>query len=192
MSTSAALDHVLAEPGIAAAEAVERWRQPVGVRERRVTWTDPGEALGQAMGMAGRSVIEAIADASLPPPPIAVLLGLAMTEVGDGRIVFSMHPGEHLHNPIGMVHGGALATLLDTAMGCAVQTTLAAGQAYSTLDLQVRFVRPVVAGGPLLRCEGTVVHRGRRIVTGEGRVVDDTGRLYAHGTTSCMVLDLSA
>jgi uncharacterized protein (TIGR00369 family) len=114
-----------------------------------------------------------------------------MTEIDDGRIVFSMHPGEHLHNPIGMVHGGALATLLDTAMGCAVQTTLAAGQAYSTLDLQVRFVRPVVAGGPLLRCEGTVVHRGRRVVTGEGRVVDDTGRLYAHGTTSCLVLDLA-
>jgi uncharacterized protein (TIGR00369 family) len=188
MSTSA-LDHVLAEPGSTAAEAVERWRQPVGVRERRVRWTDPEEALGRATAMSGREAIEAIADATVPPPPMATLLGLAMTEVDDGRIVFSMHPGEHLHNLIGMVHGGALATLLDTAMGCAVQTTLAAGQGYSTLDLQVRFVRPVVAGGPLLRCEGTVVHRGRRVVTGEGRVVDDTGKLYAHGTTSCLLLD---
>jgi uncharacterized protein (TIGR00369 family) len=187
--TSSPLSHVVAEPGGTGPESVDAWRQPVGVRERRVAWADPAEALDRAMHMSGRATIDAVAEATLPPPPIATLLGFAMTETDDGRVVFSMHPGEHLHNPIGMVHGGALATLLDSAMGCAVQTTLDAGQAYSTLDLQVRFVRPVVAGGPLLRCEGVVVHRGRRVATGEGRVTDDTGKLYAHGSTSCLILD---
>jgi uncharacterized protein (TIGR00369 family) len=176
-----------AAPGIPAREAVDAWRQPRDLRDRHVSWADPTASLVEALQLDGRTAMERVMRGELAPPPMATLLGFAVTEIDHGRVVMEMHPGEHLLNPIGSVHGGAITTLLDSAMGCAVHTTLAAGTGYATTDLQVRFVRPVPSDGPRLRCEGEVVHRGSRLVTAEGRITDSTGRLYATATTSCLL-----
>jgi uncharacterized protein (TIGR00369 family) len=104
--------------------------------------------------------------------------------------VFELRPGEQHYNPIGSVHGGVAATLLDSAMGCAVQTTLPAGTGYTTLELKVNFVRGLTAQSGPVRCEGEVVHRGGTVATAEGRIWEqDTGKLVAHATTTCLILD---
>jgi len=104
-------------------------------------------------------------------------------------VTFVGEPGEHLYNPIGVVHGGFAMTLLDSAMGCAVHTTLGVGEAYTTLEAKVNFVRPITLETGPVRCEGTVIHRGGTIATAEGRVIAErTGKLLAHGTTTCLVL----
>src|SRR4051794_38347580 len=134
--------------------------------------------------------IRLIAAGELPAPPIAELLGMTITEVERGRVVFALEPAEWMYNPIGSVHGGIAATILDSALGCSVHTTLDAGVAYTTSDLQVRYVRSMSADtGPVL-CESRVVHRGRRLATAEGRLfaAEDADRLFAHGSTSCMIL----
>ena len=188
-SPAPAPETVDARPGIPADLAVDAWSQPAGIRSRRVSWHDPMATVTAAAHLDGRAVMEAIAASELPPPPIAVLLGFVPTHVGDGEVVMSSRPGEHATNPLGTVHGGVLATLLDSAMGSAIQTTLPVGTAYATSDLQVRFVRPVLAGGATLHASGTVVHRGRRLATAEGRITDDDGRLYAHASTSCQLFE---
>jgi uncharacterized protein (TIGR00369 family) len=185
-----AVDVTTVAPGIAAREAIDRWKQPVDVRSRTVTWADPYGSVVAAASMSGREIMEAIARGELAPPPMALLLGFAPSRIDHGHVTMSFHPGEHTFNPLGSVHGGALATLLDSSMGCAIQTTLPAGVAYATSDLQVRYVRPVLAGTPMLHATGEVVHRGRRLATAEGRIVDDTGKLYAHATTSCQLFDI--
>jgi len=179
-------------PGVTAQEAIERWKQPPDVRTRTVTWADPYGSVVAAASMSGREIMEGVARGELAPPPIALLLGFAPSQINDGHVTMSFHPGEHTFNPLGSVHGGALATLLDSSMGCAIQTTLPAGVAYATLDLQVRYVRPVLAGTSVLHATGEVVHRGRRVATAEGRIIDDTGKLYAHATTSCQLFDIPA
>jgi uncharacterized protein (TIGR00369 family) len=109
-------------------------------------------------------------------------------EVEEGRAVFAVEPGERHYNPIGAVHGGLAATLLDTAMGCAVQSTLLAGAGYTTLELKVNFTRPITRETGRVLCEGEIVHRGGRVATAEGRVIaEGTGKLLAHGTTTCMI-----
>ena len=140
--------------------------------------------------MSGLEHLEAIRDGKLPPPPIAELLGFDLVELGSGRATFSVLPGPQHYNPIGAVHGGLAATLLDSAMGCAVQTTLEAGVGYTTLDLNATFVRRITAGTGRVLCEATVVHAGSRIATAEGRVFAlRTGKLLAHGTCTCVILD---
>jgi uncharacterized protein (TIGR00369 family) len=121
-------------------------------------------------------------------PPMAELLGFELGEVSDGRAVFRATPGPQHYNPIGVVHGGLAMTLLDSALGCAVHTTLAAGTAYTSLETKVNFVRPIsTETGPII-CEGTVVHRGRTVATAEGRVIAEaTGKVLAHGTSTCLV-----
>jgi uncharacterized protein (TIGR00369 family) len=117
---------------------------------------------------------------------MARLVGFTLTRVDAGDVEASLVTRDDMTNPMGTVHGGIAATLLDTVMGCAVHTVLDDGEAYTTTDLHVRYVRGV-APGATLTATGTVTHRGRRLATGEGRVVDDRGRLVAHGTTSCMI-----
>ncbi|MDY7101826.1 MAG: PaaI family thioesterase [Actinomycetota bacterium] len=119
---------------------------------------------------------------------IGELLGMSLLEVDEGRIVFGLEPDARMTNPLGTVHGGIAATLLDSAMSCAVHTTLAADESYTTLDLHVRYVRAARPDGGPLQVEGSVVHRGRRTATAEGRVTDAEGRLVAHGSVSCIVL----
>jgi uncharacterized protein (TIGR00369 family) len=157
-------------------------------RARKITWDDPAISIAAASEMSGLEFISAIAEGLVPAPPVGHLLGMRPVEVEAGRVVFALDPGEHLYNPVGGVHGGMLSTLLDSAISCAVHTTLPAGGGYTTVELKVNFVRPVTAATGLLRCEGTVIHAGRRIATGEGRVTGPDGKLYAHGTATCMLI----
>ena len=153
-----------------------------------MTWEDPALSATRRRQMSGMEFMRAMARGDVPVPPMARLLGFEAAHVEDGRVVFAGDTGEYLFNPQGTVHGGFAATLLDSAMGCAVHTTLAAGEPYTTLEIKVSYVRPVAAG-VRVRAEGHVVHRGRRIATAEGRLVAERdGRLLAHGTTTCMIL----
>jgi uncharacterized protein (TIGR00369 family) len=163
---------------------------PVPQRSRTITWHDPIESAERRHDLSGIDHLRAIRDGEIPPPPIAVLLGMTIEEIEEGRAVFGAEPDEYHYNPIGVVHGSLAATLLDSAMGCAVQSTLPAGTGYTTLELKTNFVRPMTREtGPVL-CEATVVHAGSRIATAEGRVfVAETGKLIAHGTTTCIVLN---
>jgi uncharacterized protein (TIGR00369 family) len=139
--------------------------------------------------LTGLEVLRAIAAGELPGAPIAKLLGFAPVEAQEGRVVFTALPGPEHYNPIGSVHGGLAATLLDSAMGCAVHSTLPAGVGYTTLELKVNFVRPITAETGRILCEGTIVHGGGRVATAEGRVFAEAdGRLLAHGTTTCLIL----
>jgi uncharacterized protein (TIGR00369 family) len=138
--------------------------------------------------LTGLEIIQALRDGRLPRGEAGELLDMRISDVDDGRVVFEIDARPEFSNPLGSIHGGILATLLDSAMGCAVHTTLPAGVGYTTVDLAVTFVGKASYDGSVLRGEGHVVHRGGRIVTAEGRVVDATGRLVATATTTCLVL----
>ncbi len=157
-------------------------------RSLEVTWQDPVELAKVARSMAGIEFLRAMRDGKLPPPPIAELLGFTLVEVELGRAVFEVTPGERHYNPIGVVHGGLAMTLLDSAMGCSVQTQMPAGGAYTTLEAKTNLVRAITAETGLLRAIGKVVHVGKRIATAEARLEDHAGKLYAHATTTCIVL----
>lgn len=160
----------------------------LGVRTRTVTWEDPMVGAAAATGMSGLEYLRAIASGDVPPPPVAKLLGFEPPQVEHGRVIFSMRPGEHMYNPIGTVHGGMLTTLLDSALGSAVHTTLAPGVGYATVDLAVTFLRPVTRDTPILRCEAEIVHSGGSIATARAEITDDDGVRYATATTTCMIL----
>ncbi|HEY6780394.1 MAG TPA: PaaI family thioesterase, partial [Thermoleophilaceae bacterium] len=137
-------------------------------RSLTISWQDPVESAVRAAGMSGLDAIRAIVAGELSPPPIAVLMGFAPVTVEEGRVVFAAEPGERHYNPIGVVHGGLAATLLDSAMGCAVHTTLAAGDAYTTLELKVNYVRAMTRETGRVLADATVIHRGGRVATAEG------------------------
>ena len=140
--------------------------------------------------MSGLEFIRGIAEGRLPRPPISALLGFHIVEVEAGRVVFAGRPGvEHL-NPMGTVHGGYIATLLDSCMTCAIQSLAEPGYGSTTLELKVNFTRAVAADVGLVRAEGKVIHSGRQIGTAEGRLVDAEGRQLAHATTTCMTFEL--
>lgn len=159
-------------------------------RRRVVTWGDPMLTAQAVPTMSGREFLEAIKDGSLPPPPIVSVLGMTPTEVDEGRVVFTMVPQEFHYNPIGVVHGGVISTLLDTAMACAIQTTIPKGMAYTSLEIKVNFIRALKTTTGEVRCEGKVIHRGGTTATAEGRITDAAGKLYAHGTTTCILFRL--
>jgi uncharacterized protein (TIGR00369 family) len=162
---------------------------PISERTRSFSWEDPAATAAAGLGLSGLDCMRAIMDGTLPPPPIARLLDFKIVEVDAGRAVFAMEPAEWMYNPIGSVHGGIAATLLDSCMGCAVHTTLAAGVGYTTTDLQVRYIRGMSHTTGRVLAEGCVVHRGRRTATAEGRVfVESDETLLAHGTTGCVIL----
>src|SRR5438105_2531313 len=156
-------------------------------RTRTVTWDDPAPALRTARTMSGIAYLKAIQSGELPSPPIAALVGMAMVEVAEGRVVFNAEPAEFHYNPLGTVHGGIAATLLDSAMGCAVQSLLPAGTGYTTLEIKVNYLRPITSATGTVSCEGTVIHLGGRIATAEAHITDATGKLYAHSTTTCIL-----
>ncbi len=157
---------------------------------RTFTWKDPTVlAAAAADGRTGLEFMRAIAAGELPPPPIAQLLGMEVIEVAEGRAVFALTPAEWMFNPIGSVHGGIAATLLDSCMGCAVHTTLPAGTGYTTSDLQVRYLRGMNVSTGRVLAEGTVTHSGRRQATAAGRLtIEETGKLLATASTGCLVL----
>jgi uncharacterized protein (TIGR00369 family) len=161
-------------------------------RTRTVNWQDPAPGLAIAAGMSGLEHIRAIFAGRLPPPPIAVTMGFEGREAEEGRAVFRSDPGEYLYNPIGVVHGGFAMTLLDSALGSAVQTTLSRGEWFLTLETKVNFVRPITEDTGPVSCEGTVISRGRRVATAEGRLIaENTGKVLAHGTTTCLIEHLA-
>ena len=139
--------------------------------------------------LSGIEYMRALAAGEIPPPPIAVLLRMQPVEVEPGHAVFEGAPGEEHYNPIGVVHGGYAATLLDSALGCAVHTTLEQGEAYTTLTLEVKMVRAITADIDSVRAEGEVLYRGRRQATAQAKLTDAaTGKLLAHGTATCMII----
>jgi uncharacterized protein (TIGR00369 family) len=142
--------------------------------------------------MTGLELLRAIAAGEAPGAPIGELMGFAPVEAEEGRVVFAAVPGPDHYNPLGVVHGGLAATLLDSAMGCAVHTTLPEGVGYTTLELKVNYTRPITTDTGRIVCEGLVLHRGGRVATAEGRVIaEQTGKLLAHGTTTCLILSLN-
>lgn len=141
-----------------------------------------------AKTMSGLEYLQSIQDGINPLPPICQTLDFDPVSMEDGKAVFSVIPSEFHYNPIGVVHGGLLSTLCDSAMGCAIHTKLAAGVGYTTLELKVNLVRPVTAKTGKLVCTGTVIHVGRSVATAEARVEDAQGKLYAHATSTCMIL----
>jgi len=145
-------------------------------------------AVTDVASLSGLEVMRLIAAGALPPPPIAALLGMDVEEVGDGFATFTLEPDERMLNPIGSIHGGIAATLLDSCMGCAVHTTLPAGAGYTTAQLNLHYLRAMSPGMGTVRAIGTVLHRGRRQSTAEAKLVDRDGRLLAHGTTTCLIL----
>jgi uncharacterized protein (TIGR00369 family) len=157
-------------------------------RTLQISWDDP-IALAQAgRSMSGIDFLRAIRDGKLPHPPICGLLGYRLTEVERGHVVFEITAAEQHYNPIGAVHGGIAMTLLDSAMGCAVQTEMAAGGGYTTLEAKTNLVRAISGDTGRLRAIGRLVHLGKRIATAEGRFEDASGKLYAHASTTCIVL----
>jgi uncharacterized protein (TIGR00369 family) len=156
-------------------------------RTRTFTWEDPRALAEAGRGLSGLEYLRLIASGELPGPPIAALMNFGLDEVDHGRAIFSVEPGEYHYNPIGVVHGGLAATLLDSAMGCAVHSTLPARVGYTTLEIKVNFVRAITAETGRVRGEAKVIHVGGRTATAEGRVLDREGKLYAHGTTTCMI-----
>jgi uncharacterized protein (TIGR00369 family) len=139
--------------------------------------------------LSGLELMRAIASGELPPPPIAVLLGFGIDRVDEGNVVFSMDPVHDHVNPLGTVHGGVITTLLDSAMGCAVHTTLPPGGMYTTLELKANFLRPSFEGGERLLAEGTVLHRGSTAVLAEATMYGaESGKKIAHATSTCLIL----
>jgi uncharacterized protein (TIGR00369 family) len=161
-------------------------------RTRTYEWQDPGitaAAVGQGSGL---ELLRDMLAGKLPPPPIAATLGFTLDEVEHGRAVFSLEPGEEHYNPIGSVHGGVYATLLDSAAGCAVQTLLPAGMGYTSLDLSVKFLRRVTVDTGPVRAVGRVVNSTRQTALAEATLMDEKDRLLAHATSSCLLFPVPA
>ena len=161
---------------------------PTVVRERTHTWEDPLLTAGVVADLDGLTFWRRVVSGEIPPPPIATTLGFSVQEVEEGHVVFGMEPAEFHFNLIGSVHGGVFATLLDSAAGCAVHSALPAGVRYTSLDLSVKFLRPLGADSGEVRCEGLVVHLGGRTALAEARLWDGSGRLCAHATSSCLII----
>ncbi|ADB53233.1 PaaI family thioesterase [Conexibacter woesei] len=161
------------------------WGEP---RTRTVTWYDPHATAAAGARLSGRDYLQAIADGTLPPPPIASLLDFRITLVDDGEVAFAVTPDESAYNPIGLVHGGLVCTLLDSVVGCAVQTQLPAGTGYASIELKVSYVRPIHADTGEVLSRGWVTKPGRRVAFAEGDVRDRDGKLLASASSSLLVI----
>ena len=145
----------------------------------------PREVLTAGTGLA---FLQGLLDGDHPPPPCSRATGIYLREVADGRVIFAGLPRAEFLNPIGTVHGGWTSAILDSAMACAVHTTLKAGEGYTTVEMKINFVRPILPDLGEITCEGVLIHRGGTIATSEGRLRDGKGRLLAHGSETCMIL----
>ena len=159
-------------------------------RSRIVTWDDPKPAAKQARQMSGSEFFDAMRRGEIPEPPFGRLLGIDLFDVGEGKFTMTLQPQECHYNPMGCVHGGILATLLDSVMSASVHTALPAGRGYMTLEIKVNFLKPVFAQTGEIMAEGTVVSCGRQVATAEGKIVDVKGAIYATGTATCLVFEI--
>jgi uncharacterized protein (TIGR00369 family) len=160
-------------------------------RSRTVTWHDPRITAAGAVARSGLETMEAIRDGLLPPPPIALLMQMDIGSLKEGRVEFTCAVDESVYNPIGVVHGGLVCTLLDTVAGCAVHTTLPAGFGYTSIELKVNYLRAVHATSGPLTAIGTVVKPGRRVAFAEGEVLDAGGKVVATASSSLLVVPLA-
>jgi uncharacterized protein (TIGR00369 family) len=156
-------------------------------RTRTFSWDDPLEIAAAISGLSGLERMRQVISGELPVPPIAQLMNIWLVEADAGRVVFEGTPAEYHYNPIGMVHGGFAATILDSAMGCAVHTLLPARVAYTTLEFKMNFVKPIKVSTGKVRAIGTVLHGGKTTSLAEGRLVALDGTLLAHATTTCLI-----
>jgi uncharacterized protein (TIGR00369 family) len=161
-------------------------------RTRTYEWDDPAVTAAAVGRTSGLDFLREMQTGRLPGPPILATMDFTLDEADEGWVVFSLLPGEEHYNPIGSVHGGVYATLLDSAAGCAVHSTLPPGMGYTSLDLTVKFLRRITVDTGRVRAIGTVVNRGRQTALAEARLVDAKDRLLAHATSSCMLLPVPA
>jgi len=169
-------------------QVIEGWRADEAAVCARLLKADVANQ-EQVAGRSGMEVFEAIFAGEIPPAPIGDTLDFVPIHVAAGEAVFQGRPQRRHYNPLGTVHGGWFATLLDSALGCAIHATLPAGKGFTTLELKVNMVRALDESVPLVRAEGKVVHAGRQVATAEGRMVGPDGKLYAHATTTCLIFD---
>ena len=173
---------------------LETWlAQEQEVNARMAAGAGPGVTKPEQLaGKSGLELMQAMLRGELPYPPIAKTLDFMLMEVGEGRAVFQGTPGPAHLNPMGTIHGGWYATLLDSALGCAVHTMMPPGRGYTTAELGVNLVRAINSKAPRVRAEGKVIHCGRQLATAEARLFGPDGTLYAHATTTCLVFELPA
>ena len=162
---------------------------PELTRTREITWQDPLASAEAGANLAGLDYVRKIQSGEIPPPPIAVVMNFSIELLEEGRAVFIGEPGEEHYNPIGVVHGGYASTLLDSALGCAVHTTCAAGEGYTSQTLEVKYLRPITRETGPIRSEAVIVHRGRKNAVSEAKLTSvDTGKLLATGTSTCLIV----
>lgn len=137
--------------------------------------------------MSGLEYMQKLMGGELPPSGMGQLMNFKLVEVSEGHAVFRVEPDERHYNGLGIAHGGLAATLLDSATGCAINTMMPAGRVFTTLEMKINYVRPMRRETGAVRCEAKVIHVGSRVATAEGRIIDEGGKLYAHGTATCMV-----
>lgn len=169
-----------------------RWEQEEAAVRQRIEAAGAKAGVSrpeQIAGKTGLEIMQSLLRGELPYPPISETLGFFLIEVGDGHAVFQGEPQFKHYNPLGTVHGGWYATLLDSALGCAVQTKLPAGTGYTTAELGLNIVRSASDRSGPLRAIGKVIHSGRQMATAEARIVGPDGKLYAHATTTCFIFD---
>jgi uncharacterized protein (TIGR00369 family) len=157
-------------------------------RTRTVTWKDPWIVVDAAKTQSGIDRLRAVMRGEVPGAPMAILVGINITEVEPGRVAFEGTAAEYHYNLGGVAHGGLACTMLDSALGCAITSTLPAGRSCATTDLHVRFIRPITLESGKLRCEATTIHVGKTIGTAQATLTDSAGRLCAHATAACAIL----
>jgi uncharacterized protein (TIGR00369 family) len=176
----------MSESAAAAADTLAAWQAVYRRAKPQQYGLAPRE---QAADRSGLELFQAMIARAIPAPPICQTLDFILVEAEHGRIVFQGRPGYAHYNPMGIVHGGWFATLLDSALGCAVQSILPAGKAYTTAELKVNIVRPLTDKVPLVRAEAHVIHAGGRMATADARLTGHDGKLYAHGSTTCFIFE---
>jgi uncharacterized protein (TIGR00369 family) len=157
-------------------------------RSRTITWSDPQEGASKAKQMSGLDYLQAIGRGEIPYPPLLYTLDLKAVSMEKGKAVFAFHPQEFHYNTIGSVHGGVISSILDSAMGCAVHSTLEAGTGYTTLELKVNFLKAVTIKAGLLKATGKIIHAGKKTALVEAQLTDEKGDIYAHGVSTCLIM----
>jgi uncharacterized protein (TIGR00369 family) len=156
---------------------------------RLIEWDDPKQTAARGRDMVGIEFLRAIMSGDIPQPPISKMFGFAFTKVEPGEVHLNLPIGPHFYNPIGMVHGGIAATVLDTVMGCSIHSLLPQGKAYSTLEIKINYLRPLTDTLGEVAVEGRVINLGRKAAFAEGKIIDAAGKIYATGSTTCAVWD---
>jgi uncharacterized protein (TIGR00369 family) len=161
------------------------WGEP---RSKVVTWWDPAATVAGGAGLTGLEFMQAILEGRIPPAPMAQLLGMRPIQVETGLVRFDCTPDESVYNPIGIVHGGLVCTMLDSVAGCAVHTTLGAGTRYTSIDITVNYLRAVTVDSGTLVATGRVTKPGRRVALASAEVHDGAGKLVATATSNCLIM----